>query len=130
MVIKLMRDKAMILPMKYPEAFEHTFIEFIFELGTNHLIPVLYIEDYRVLDGNNAFVDMSKALRHVNANTKCKVKVLLKDVENNILHKYEGTFPFYNYFILGTKPARIDFEVYIKSLEDEIRKLKEQGDLI
>ena len=130
MVIKLMRDKAMILPMKYPEAFEHTFIEFIFELGTNHLIPVLYIEDYRVLDGNNAFVDMSKALRHVNANTKCKVKVLLKDVENNILHKYEGTFPFYNYFIRHKNRQGLILRFILNPSKMKLENLKNRGTLI
>lgn len=118
MIIELIKGKINILPMAIPELSNYLRIQYRYESGTNHLTPRLTINK-DVYNGDRVFVDIKDGYN--TGEISCKVELL--DGQANVIRTYVGTIPLYNYTLLGKKPVRPDFEVYIHKLETDIEDL-------
>ncbi len=128
MKLILSDKKVTVFPMDVPEAINNVFIEYEFAFGTNHFCPTLFIDNKRVVVGTHVHVDLSSRLKKYG--DPIEIKVVLKDSKGVVKYTYEGTVPFYNYTIVGKKPIRIDLEAYIEQLEQTIKQLQEDGEVI
>ena len=114
MILKLIDGKVLIETMFVPELMKHTYIQYTFEPNTQHLQPVLYINN-QVFKGNKQFIDIQLESDNV------IVRVELFDDNNRIVRTYSSNMPYNVYQILGNKPIRPDIEDYLYKLEEEIR---------
>jgi hypothetical protein len=117
MKLKLADKKVELIQMKVPELIERTYLEYEFELNTQHLHPVLTIagKEYKKY---NTFITLPDI-----SSKEITIKVELFDDNNKVIHIYESILEYNKYQITGTKPIRPDIEAYIFSLEEQIRNL-------
>lgn len=125
MILQLSNQKIKIQPMRIPEPKNYFQIHYVFEAGTNHLLPKLTVGN-QVYEGANNFVD----IRGVGLNDQLEFKVELLDVNRQVVKTYVGTVKQHDYVLFGTKPIRPDIEKYVKELEAEIVRLQELGEVI
>jgi hypothetical protein len=119
MTLKLVDEKVIISTMFVPELKEHTFVNLILETNTEHLKPVIYINDIRF---ETSVINLKEDIK----SKEIVIKVELLDHQNKIIHVYQSKVAYNVYQILGDKPIRPDIEQYLYALEDEIRKLKNE----
>jgi len=125
MILKLANQKVEVMLMKVPELIKETSIHYVFEPNTEHLHPVLFIEE-KQYKGNHIVIELPNILEKVIYFT-----VKLIDDNQKIIHIYQGELAYNKYQLTGTKPVRPDFEKYIHDLELKILTLeKDLGDLI
>jgi FMN phosphatase YigB (HAD superfamily) len=125
MILLLSKGTIKIQPMRIPERRQSTEIKYVFESGTNHLIPKLYIHK-DIFQGDKIMIDMSK----YPVQDQLNIKVELVNHYQTPVKIYEGTVQQHDYILLGKKPVRPDVEKYIKELEARIVELEEQGEVI
>ena len=119
MTLKLANEKIEIVLMEVPELIKETSIHYIFEAGTEHLHPVLFIGD-KQHKGNHILISLPEVFDNV-----ISFLVKLYDDNEKVIHIYQGELAYNKYQITGTKPVRPDFEKYIQTLELEVLTLKE-----
>ena len=119
MTLKLIDGKVLIDTMYVPELKEHTFVNLVLENNTNHLKPIIYINDIRFEDN---VINLKEDIK----SNEIIIKVELLDNQNKIVHIYQSKVAYNVYQILGNKPIRPDIEMYLYKLEDEIRSLKNE----
>jgi hypothetical protein len=118
MILKLIDGKVLIETMYVPELVERTYVEYVFEPNTQHLHPVMYLNE-KLFRGNKEYIYISLEQQIIN------VKVELLDDNNHIVRTYVSNLPYNVYQILGQKPIRPNIEDYLYKLEEEIRVLKQ-----
>lgn len=121
MIIELKEKQVVIQPMLVPELTNRTYIQYIYETGTDHLLPRLTIGT-AVYQGDLIYIDLTKGF----PDSVMKVKVELLDGRGQVIHTYESSINLYNYILLGKKPVRPDVEVYIHKLETTIKQMQIQ----
>jgi hypothetical protein len=119
MILKLINKKVQVLLMEVPELIKETSIHYIFEAGSEHLHPVLFIGDKQHKE-NHIVISLPEAFDNV-----ISFVVKLYDDNEKVIHIYQGELAYNKYQITGTKPVRPDFEKYIHTLELEVLTLKE-----
>jgi hypothetical protein len=119
MTLKLVDGKVLISTMFVPELKEHTFVNLVLETNTEHLKPVIYIDDIRF---ETSVINLKEDIK----SKEIVIKVELLDHQNKIIHIYQSKVAYNVYQILGDKPIRPDIEQYLYSLEEEIRYLKNE----
>jgi hypothetical protein len=119
MILKLINKKVQVLLMEVPELIKETSIHYVFEAGSEHLHPVLFIGDKQHKE-NHIVISLPEAFDNV-----ISFVVKLYDDNEKVIHIYQGELAYNKYQITGTKPVRPDFEKYIHTLELEVLTLKE-----
>lgn len=120
MIIELTDKTLKFHAMLVPELVDKTFIQYIYEPNTEHLIPKLTIEGLEFY-GDRKFI----AMTHVFGKSILKVKVDLLNDRGDVIRSYENpAVPYYSYHVLAKKPVRPDVEDYIRKLEFDIEQLK------
>lgn len=120
MILKLHKNKIHIIQNKIPENVNDINIKYIYETGTNHLVPHLYI--------NGVFYRHNKIkldLKEPDIN----VVVYLMDTYNKPVHTYKGTFNYYKLCAIGTHEL-VDVYEELQRAYAEIEKLKAEGEVI
>lgn len=132
MIIELTKGTIKIQPMSIPELTNRTFIQYVYESGTEHLQPRLTINK-SVFLGDRLFVNMATGVMSGLIN----LKVELLDDRGKVLHRYENSIEHFPYHVFGSKPVRPDVEIYIQNLKAEIehlnrtiKALEEKGEVI
>lgn len=120
MIIQLSKGSIKIKPMVVPEPVENVYIHYEYEPNTKHLTPVLYVDMFKVCEGDRIYVN----LKDIGPTVKMRVELL--NGNNNVVAVYTGEFPNYEYCIIGKKPVRPDLEIYIMSLHGEIARLNDR----
>lgn len=119
MILKLVNEKVLIDTMFVPELKEHTFVNLILETNTNHLKPIIYINNIRF---ETNVIDLKEDIK----SKEITIKVELLDHQDKIIHVYESKVAYNLYQILGDKPIRPDIEQYLYSLENKIQYLENE----
>jgi len=119
MTLTLIDGKVLIETMYVPELKEHTFVNLVLENNTNHLKPVIYINELRF---EHNIIHIKEDIKE----NEILIKVELLDNQNKVIHIYQSKVAYNVYQILGNKPIRPDIEMYLYKLEEEIRILKEE----
>lgn len=119
MILKLINRKVQVLLMEVPELIKETSIHYVFEAGSEHLHPVLFIGDKQHRE-NHIVISLPEDFDNV-----ISFVVKLYDDNEKVIHIYQGELAYNKYQITGTKPVRPDFEKYIQTLELEVLTLKE-----
>lgn len=122
MIIQLRNESITIKQNNIPEYINKVFISYDYELGTNHYTPVLYIED-KVFKGNNIDIELDLNVDRVN------MKVELLDTHNTIMKVYTGVYTYFKTCTIGDR-QHIDLYEEIDRLNEELKKLKEKGDVV
>jgi hypothetical protein len=123
MILKLSKKEIIVMPMAVPENAEHIHVSYMYEPHTRHLKPILIFLNERHV-GHKPVLSLSQT------DTVISVRVLLVDATDTIIKEYTGNIPQHRYVIWGDKPVRPDFETYIQTLEQEIERLKNEGEVI
>lgn len=119
MTLTLVDGKVLIETMYVPELKEHTFVNLVLENNTNHLKPVIYINEIRF---EHNVIHIKEDIK----GNEVLIKVELLDNQNKVIHVYQSKVAYNVYQILGNKPIRPDIEMYLYKLEEEIRILKQE----
>lgn len=122
MRLKLSDRRITIENNEVPEALAHTSISYKYELGTNHLVPKLYINNVLKLEKDKGFIDLTPY-------DELNLKVKLCDSNNQELHTYTGVFSLYKLGTVGPE-AHIDIYKKAEELEQQVKDLLEKGDII
>lgn len=123
MILKLRKKEITLEPSTTPEPINAVQVSYIFELGTNHLVPRLTINDAYVYEGYHLTIPMD-----YNTNM-LQLQVELLDPNKRVVHKYIGFCEFYKMCATGTKEY-IDVYKRLAQVEKELKELKEQGEVI
>ena len=118
MILKLIDKKVLIKTMFVPELRSHTLVTLELEPNTQHLNPVIYINQLRF---TGTIIDIKDELKPGIVN----IKVELLDDKGTVVQFYESKVEYNVYQVLGAKPIRPDIEDYLYKLEEEIRTLKQ-----
>lgn len=122
MILKLNKKTIEIFQNNVPDNIHKVDITYEFELGTNHLTPVLEINNKQFI-GNNIVIDLDYPQDYIN------LQVKLIDVHGNIVKLYTGTFLYYKMCIIGDQRF-IDIFYELRRLYKENKELKEKGEVI
>lgn len=120
MILKLRNKKVEVLHMPVPELTEFFNIMIDFEQGTQHLSPSIIIDSVKY---NGESIKPSK-------NKRIEIRVDLLDYKKQVIKTYRGYFQYYNYSVIGKPPVDINYFTRVKELEERIRVLEEQGEVI
>lgn len=122
MILTLRNNKITVHQNAIPESVYSVHIKYEFELGTNHLNPVLYIND-NIYKGDdiNIPLDYGKPVIYI--------KVELLDSYNRPVKVYTGTFNYYKTCTIGDAD-HVNLYRKITQLEEKITKLEEKGEVI
>lgn len=120
MILKLHKKKVHVIQNKVPEHVNKMTINYIYETGTNHLHPQLFI---------NGILYNRKVIRLDLKEPGINIVVNLLDSHNNIVHTYTGTFEYYKMCAIGTSELVNVYEE-LQRAYDEIEKLKTEGEVI
>ena len=122
MILTLRNNKITVHQNAIPESVYSVHIKYEFELGTNHLTPMLYINSktYRG-DNINIPLDYNKPTIYI--------KVELLDSYNKPVKVYTGTFNYYKTCTIGDSD-HVNLYRKITQLEEKITKLEEKGEVI
>lgn len=131
MIIRLIKGGTLqIIPMRVPELQSNISIEYDFEINTEHLLPMLYIEG-AIHVGNKIKVPL------VINKYKTPIMVQLLNGDNNVVYTYKNDIACHKYYIFGHDSIRPDFDYEIDKLKaeqytlrDEIKRLQEIGEVI
>lgn len=118
MIIKLQGIKAIIEPMPLPELTTALYVQYIFERGTEHLVPIFNCAG-KQYKGNKIFIDISTL-----HNNEVSFYVTLSDLNGTLMRRYDGKVPYFMYCALSKKAGRDDFETYVRMLENNTEQLK------
>ena len=122
MIIQLRNSEIIIKQNNIPEYVNKVFISYDYELGSNHYTPILYIED-KTFVGNNIDIELDLNVDRVN------MTVDLIDSHNTVMKRYTGVYTYFKTCTIGDR-QHIDLYEEIDRLNEEIRKLKEKGDVV
>ncbi len=122
MILKLYKNKVIIKGNESPEEISNCKIKYEFELGTNHLVPRLIINN-KVFVGDNIRI----SLEHLT--NRAQITVLLSDANQVIFRTYKGEFKVYKTFTIGDA-AHIDVYKDLVKAYERIEQLEEQGEVI
>lgn len=122
MILQLYNKQIIIKGNESPENIINTKVTYMYELGTNHLVPVLTING-KSYKGDPANVSFDYDMSSLN------LRVDLLDGFNTIIKSYTGTFPLYRTFTLGTQEHINVYKALIEANE-KIKQLQEEGDVI
>lgn len=122
MILKLNKKTIEVFQNNVPDNIHKVDITYEFELGTNHLTPVLEINNKQFI-GNNIVIDLDYPHDYIN------LQVKLIDVHGNIVKLYTGTFIYYKMCIIGDQRF-IDIFHELRRLYKENKELKEKGEVI
>jgi len=121
MIIKLNNDGTITIePQKVPEDLESVYISYKYPKGLNHLRTVLKWGGF-TYEGKDMYIKKAP----INFN----MKVTLYNGEE-IFKEYRTQEEPSLYVGYGIKTLEPDILAYIKSLEQEIKSLKERGDIV
>ena len=123
MILKLRKNKITLEPSTTPEPINAVQVSYIFELGTNHLIPKLTVNGIDTYEGYHLTVPMDYFTNIL------QLKVELLDPNRTIVRTYKGSCEFYKMCATGTKEY-IDVYKRLAQVEKELKELKEQGEVI
>lgn len=124
MIIKLIHGgKIHIDMMERPERVDRVHIRYEYELGTNHLYPQLVINGHTHL-GDNIFISLDEVTSRVD------LIVRLLDINKRAVRTYVGNFTYDKYCTIGPKKNKYDLYEYVCALEEQIEKLKNEGEVI
>lgn len=118
MTLKLANEKIEIVLMEVPELIKETSIHYIFEAGTEHLHPVLFIGNKEYKE-NHIVIELPVVFEEV-----IHFTVKLFDDNQKVIRIYETKLAYNKYQITGIKPIRPDFEKYIHVLESKVLSLE------
>lgn len=124
MKLILKNGKINITPMAIPEPRSKVFIEYVYERNTNHLTPQLHVNNH-VFIGDRYFISFPN-----NLTDTIEMVVRLVDNEGTVVKEYSCEDAYTEYITLGTQPAYPNMITYIHELEQRIRTLEEEGELI
>lgn len=118
MIIELKKKKINIIPMPVPEQSTHFYIQYMFESGTDHLVPRLSINNLEFI-GDRKYINLTDTIE-----TK-DVKMTVELLDNNaeVLHRYTLTVPHVHYSTFGILPVRPDFAAHIRYLENRMEQM-------
>lgn len=122
MILQLRNNDIIIKKNNIVEYVNKVLLSYDYELGTNHFTPVLYIDD-KIFKGNNIYVELDLNKDRVN------MKVELLDCNDIVMRVYEHTYTYFKTCTIGDR-QHIDLYEEIERLYEEIRILKEKGDVI
>ena len=129
MIIQLGKGKIIIKKSLAPEPLHKVYLQYVFELDTNHLTPKMYIGK-EVYIGNRVTVDMEIPTQGALSTVPLKIKVELVDTKGIPVRTYIGKIPCHKYCLFGDRPVHPHFERYIKELELENERLRTEGEVI
>lgn len=131
MIIQLRKGKVNIKPMVVPEPVNHVFIQYDYEPNTNHLKPILYVDTFKIFEGDRIYVDLGMLKE------KVSIRVELLNGNNVLVAMYQGEHEQCAYCVIGKKPIRPDLQKYVDDLnenilvlQDEIQKIIDEGEVI
>jgi len=121
MIIKLNSNGTIdILPQAVPESLDNVFITYIFPKGLNHLKPVLTWGGVQY-EGQNKCISKTP--------TKFDMKVSLYNGDE-LYKEYTTTIKPTLYVGYNIELIQPDICKYVNKLEQEVKTLKERGDVI
>lgn len=123
MILKLRNNTILIEQNNVPENVNSMYIQYDFELGTNHLYPRLIVNDVHVFEGNHIKVSLDYPVDTL------KLIVELYDTHNTIIRRYTQTFNYYKMCTLGDA-QHIDIYKELERVYKEIKEIKEKGEVI
>ena len=122
MILKLRKNKITLEPSTTPEPINAVKVSYIFELGTNHLVPRLTVNN-NIYEGYHLIIPMDYSTDTL------QLQVELLDPNKTVMRKYTGSCEFYKMCATGTKEY-IDVYKRLAQVEKELKELKEQGEVI
>lgn len=129
MILKLKEGKIDIQVRPVPELIHKVKIEYLYEFGTNHLKPVLYM-GMNSYPGDNIKVDFTEPLDRIRSGEDAGIMVELMDGNDVVVHRYRVTTVINKYCLFGQSVFHPDMDDYITQLEEENKKLREEGEVI
>lgn len=122
MILKLNNKTIKVFQNNVPDNIHKVDITYEFELGTNHLTPVLEANGKQFI-GNNIVIDLDYPQDTIN------LQVKLLDAYGNIVKLYTGTFLYYKMCVIGDLRFT-DIFYELTRLYKENRELREKGEVI
>jgi hypothetical protein len=129
MIIQLGKGSIKIKKSLIPEPLNRVYLQYVFELNTNHLTPKLYVGS-QVYIGNRITADLEIPTQGAIGTVPIRLKVELVDAGGIPIRTYVGEIPCHKYCLFGDRPMNPHFERYIKELELEIERLSNEGEVI
>lgn len=122
-MILVLRNKTVTVHQNaVPEDVRCVHIKYSFELGTNHLVPLLHINGH-VYRGYEIFIPLDYN------NIELPIKVQLLDTNGLVVKEYTSILPYYKTCTIGT-PQHVNVYKQIEKLEKTIEELQEKGEVI
>ena len=122
MILKLNNKTIKVFQNNVPDNVHKVDITYEFELGTNHLTPVLEVNGKQYI-GNNIVIDLDYPHETI------KLQVKLLDAYGNLVKLYTGTFLYYKMCVIGDLRFTDVFSELTR-LYKENRELREKGEVI
>lgn len=123
MILKLHDGVIDITHNNTTEPANRVFVSYDYEIGTNHLVPLLIVNASDSYFGDNVKINLDLP------NPEVSLTVYLVDKQDNIIRKYTSTYTCYKMCLLGTKDY-INIFNEIERLQKENAILKEKGEVI
>lgn len=128
MIVILQEGKVVIKDTQLLECTDRVYIEYVYEKGTDHLLPRLTITKKGLYKnewtGDHTYIDVSDIKADV-----VTLKVELLDAKYRVIRSYISDIPFNKYVVFGNKPVRPDVEAYIRSMQTHIAELLQEHQL-
>lgn len=122
MILKLHNKQIIIKANEYPEDIENAKVSYEFELGTNHLKPILYI-------GTDVYVGNKITIPFKYTSPDIHMYVELRDGNGTVIKSYQCDTHLYRTFTLGSN-SHINIYKELLRIQEQLKELEEKGDVI
>lgn len=123
MIFKLRNGVITVTHNNITEPAKRTHIRYDYEFGTNHLVPILVVNNKEQYKGDNVEVNFDLP------NEEVILDVYLHDKYNNIIKRYHSVYICHKMCTIGTKQF-VDIYNELERLTKENESLKEKGEVI